>query len=34
MESSVAKLLDAGQQNLQQLASVAAGIGGNLDMSV
>jgi hypothetical protein len=34
MEASVAKLVEAGQQNLERLASVGAGIGGNLDISV
>ena len=33
-EASVAKLIDAGQQNLQQLADTAAGLGQNLDISV
>ena len=33
-EASVAKLIDAGQQNLQQLADAAAGLGQNLDISV
>jgi hypothetical protein len=33
-EASVAKLVDAAQQNLQQLAGVAAGLGQNLDISV
>ncbi len=32
--SSVAQLLDAAQQNMNRLANVAAGIGGNLDISV
>jgi hypothetical protein len=31
--SSVAKLVDAAQQNLDPLANVAAGIGANLDVS-
>jgi hypothetical protein len=31
---SVVELIDAGQQNLERLANVAAGIGGNLDISV
>jgi hypothetical protein len=31
--ADVAKLLDAAQQNLNQLANVASGIGGNLDIS-
>jgi hypothetical protein len=30
----VAKLLEAAQQNLNSLANVAAGVGGNLDLSV
>jgi hypothetical protein len=30
----VAKLIDSAQQNLNQLANVAAGIGQNLDISV
>jgi hypothetical protein len=34
MEASVAKLVEAGAQNLEQLASVGAGIGGSLDISV
>jgi hypothetical protein len=33
-EQSVVKLVDAAQQNLDRLANVAAGIGGNLDVSV
>ncbi len=33
-EASVAKLLEAGQQNLDRLANVAAGVGQNLDISV
>jgi hypothetical protein len=32
--ADVAKLLDAAQQNFNQLANVASGIGGNLDISV
>jgi hypothetical protein len=32
-EASVAKLLDAAQANISSLANVAAGIGGNLDIS-
>ncbi len=32
-EQAVAELLNAAQQNLAQLANVAAGIGGNLDVS-
>ena len=32
--ASVAKLLDAAQQNMNRLANVAAGIGGNLDITV
>ena len=34
MASSAVQLLDAASQNLNQLANVAAGIGGNLDISV
>jgi hypothetical protein len=34
MEASVAKLVESGQQNLDRLANVAAGVGGNLDMTV
>ena len=30
----VAKLIDSAQQNLNQLANVAAGIGQNLDISI
>ena len=30
----VAKLIEASQQNLDRLANVSAGIGGNLDVSV
>jgi hypothetical protein len=33
-ERSVVKLIDAAQQNMDRLANVAAGIGGNLDISV
>ena len=33
-EASVAKLIDAAQQNLQQLAGAAADLGQNLDISV
>jgi hypothetical protein len=33
-EQSVVQLLDAGQANIDRLANVAAGIGGNLDVSV
>jgi hypothetical protein len=33
-EQSVVGLLDAAQQNMDRLANVAAGIGGNLDVSV
>jgi hypothetical protein len=29
-----AKLLDAAQQNINRLANVASGVGGNLDISV
>ena len=32
-EASVAKLLDAAQANISSLANVAAGIGGNLNIS-
>ena len=31
---SVVKLLEAGQANIDKLANVAAGVGGNLDVSV
>lgn len=31
---SVVKLLEAGQANIDRLANVAAGIGGNLDVSM
>jgi hypothetical protein len=31
--ASVVKLLEAGQQNIDRLANVATGIGGNLDIS-
>jgi hypothetical protein len=31
---SVVQVIEAAQQNLDRLASVAAGIGGNLDISV
>jgi hypothetical protein len=31
---SVVKLIDNAQQNMDRLANVAAGIGGNLDVSV
>jgi hypothetical protein len=33
MASSAAQLLDAASQNLNRLANVAAGIGGNLDVT-
>jgi len=33
-EQSVVGLIDAAQQNMDRLANVAAGIGGNLDVSV
>jgi hypothetical protein len=33
-EQSVVGLIDAAQQNMDRLANVAAGIGGNLDISV
>lgn len=32
--AGIAKMLDAASQNLNQLANVASGIGGNLDISV
>jgi len=32
--ADAAKLLDAAQQNVDSLANVASGIGGNLDISV
>jgi anthranilate phosphoribosyltransferase len=32
-DASVAKMIDAAQQNMQSLANVAAGVGGNLDVS-
>lgn len=31
---SIVKVLEAAQQNIQQLAAVASGIGGSLDISV
>jgi hypothetical protein len=31
---SVVKMIDAAQQNIDRLANVAAGVGGNLDISV
>jgi hypothetical protein len=31
---SVVKLIDAAQENLDRLANVAAGVGGNIDISV
>ena len=31
--AAVVKLIDSAQQNLQPLANVAAGVGGNLDIS-
>lgn len=34
LEASAAQLLHSAQQNVSSLADVAAGIGGNLDMSV
>lgn len=34
MASSAAQLLDAASQNLNSLANVAAGVGGNLNISV
>jgi hypothetical protein len=33
-DQSVVQLIDAAQQNAKSLANVAAGIGGNLDISV
>ena len=33
-DQAVVKLIDAAQQNINQLANVAAGIGGNLNISV
>ncbi|HKA79327.1 MAG TPA: hypothetical protein VKD43_04800 [Xanthobacteraceae bacterium] len=33
-EQAVAAMLDASAQNLNRLANVAAGVGGNLDISV
>jgi hypothetical protein len=33
MDASVAQLLQAGQQSLDPLANLAAGIGGNLDIT-
>ena len=33
-EASVAKLIDAAQQNMQQLANSSAGLGQNLDVSI
>ena len=33
-DASVAKLVEAGQQNIDRLANVASGIGGSLDISV
>jgi len=31
---AIAKVIDAAQQNMQRLANVTAGVGGNLDISV
>ena len=31
---SIAKVLEAAQENIQRLANVAAGVGGNVDISV
>jgi hypothetical protein len=31
--ASIVKVLDAAQQNISQLANVADGVGGNLDIS-
>ena len=33
-EASVAKLIDATQQNIQQIADTGAGLGQNVDISV
>jgi len=33
-EASVAKLVESGQQNLQQVADTAAGLGQSLDISI
>ena len=33
-DQSLVKLLEAGQANIDKLANVASGIGGNLDVSV
>jgi hypothetical protein len=33
-EAAVVQLIETGQQNLNQLANLAAGIGGSLDVSV
>jgi hypothetical protein len=33
-DQSVVKLLEAGQANIDKLANVASGVGGNLDVSV
>lgn len=33
-QGAIAQVLDAAQQNLSQLANVAAGVGQNLDISV
>lgn len=32
--ASIVKVIEAAQDNMQQLANVAAGIGGNLDISI
>jgi hypothetical protein len=32
--NSIVKIIEAAQQNIDRLANVAAGIGGNLDVSV
>jgi hypothetical protein len=32
--ASIVKVIEAAQDNMQQLANVAAGVGGNLDISV
>jgi hypothetical protein len=34
MAASVVKMIDAAQANMDRLANVAAGVGGNLDVSV
>jgi hypothetical protein len=32
--ANIAKVIDAAQDNIQRLANVAAGVGGNVDISV